>query len=293
MKTTLSILASSLLALTALSCGSDETARDDARTFTVSGTVTKLEGSPAAGASIRLVQLRDDNAAGESPANAAGEFTMTGVYPGSYRIITTLDGYERDTTATIEVIDTDVTVPAIILREILAPTHAISGTVTTSTGAPAVGASVQIRRASDNTSVGQVARADANGAYTITGLPEGQYNIIILLDGHTPGSSPASPSPAPTSPARTSPSSRPLSTPTLSPSTTTAPLPPSPTSLPPSPRARTAPTSPSPPQPPPSSSTASPVPPPPVPSKYKPQPTSASRSTTSSSPPTTPCPPSK
>ena len=153
----------------------------------MSGTVTKLEGAPAAGASIRLVQLRDDNAAGESPANAAGEFTMTGVYPGSYRIITTLDGYERDTTATIEVIDTDITVPAIILREILAPTHAISGTVTTSTGAPAVGASVQIRRASDNTSVGQVARTDANGAYTITGLPEGQYNIIILLDGHDTG----------------------------------------------------------------------------------------------------------
>jgi hypothetical protein len=68
---------------------------------------------------------------------------------------------------------------------IVGPTYSVSGTITTSDGAGASGASVQLTAA--GMSVGSPVSAGANGAYAITGVPNGTYAIEVSLAGYDTG----------------------------------------------------------------------------------------------------------
>jgi hypothetical protein len=168
-------------------CNSESTTEEALRTYSISGTVTKSDGGAAAGASVMLVKISDGSNAGQAPANATGEYIITGVAAGNYKITAALDGYETASTGAITVIDADVTGENITLQKIAVPTYSVSGVVAKPDGSPAAGASVQIRRASDNTDVGQAATTDASGAYSIGHIPAGTYHIIIALDGYETG----------------------------------------------------------------------------------------------------------
>jgi hypothetical protein len=169
------------------SCKSNDFQEDALQVFSIGGTVTKSDGGAAAGASVMLVNMADGSSAGESPASAAGEYVITGISAGSYKLTVTLAGYETEIVNEIKVAGTDVTVDEIVLQKITVPTYAIGGIIIKPDGSAAVGASVQIKKASDNTLTGQAATTDASGAYSIDGIPPGKYSIIVTLDGYETG----------------------------------------------------------------------------------------------------------
>jgi hypothetical protein len=134
-----------------------------------------------------LVNASDGSDAGQSPTSVAGEYIITGVAAGSYRIVAALSGYEAGSVDAVQVVDADVTGKNIELQKITVPTYAIGGAVTKPDGSAASGASVQVRKASDNTPVGQAVATDAEGAYSVSDIPAGVYNIVITLDGYEAG----------------------------------------------------------------------------------------------------------
>ncbi|MDR0537970.1 MAG: carbohydrate-binding domain-containing protein [Tannerellaceae bacterium] len=155
--------------------------------FNVGGKITKSDGGAAEGASVALVNAFDGSNAGEAPANAAGEYVLTGVGAGNYKIVAALNGYETMTVDEIKVVDSDVTVNEIILQKITVPTYTLSGSVYKPDGSAASGASVHVKRTSDNVYVGQGTIADASGTYSIGNIPSGNYTLIIMLEGYETG----------------------------------------------------------------------------------------------------------
>jgi hypothetical protein len=134
-----------------------------------------------------LMKISDGSNAGESSVSAAGEYIITGISVGSYKITVTLTGYETGAVSEIKVTGADVTIEEIVLQKITVPTYAISGIVTKSDGSAAAGASVQLRKSGDNTLAGQATATDASGAYSIGGIPSGTYIVIVMLDGYEAG----------------------------------------------------------------------------------------------------------
>ena len=186
-KRTVCIFASIVFFIIIPSCNSDDVFEEAPLVFSVSGTVTKSDGGVASGASIMLVNNSDGSDAGQSSANAAGEFIVTGLSSGSYKIVATLNGYETGIVDEAKITNADVTVTEIVLQKITVPTYTISGSVSKSDGSVAVGTSVQILKASENINVGQAATIDASGQYSISEIPTGTYNIIFTLEGYETG----------------------------------------------------------------------------------------------------------
>jgi hypothetical protein len=183
-KSTLLLLVSSAFILS--NCGLDEPAEEIPSVYTVSGTITKSDGGVAAGASVMLLKKLDDSDAGQAPANAAGEYIITGVAAGNYKIVITLGGYETGVIDEIN-IARDLTIDPVELQKITVQTYSIGGAVTVPGGSGAAGVSVQIRTASDNTSVGPETKTNAAGSYSASDVPPGIYNIIFTLEGHETG----------------------------------------------------------------------------------------------------------
>ena len=184
--TTLCFAAITVCFLSLSTCkGNDDFTEDAPYTFSISGKITKSDdGGVASGASVMLVKTSDCSDAGQSPVSAAGEYIITGVAPGSYKITVTLSGYETGSIDDVEIIDADVTDKDLELRKITVPTYAVSGVVTKPDGDAAAGASVQIFRASDNILAVQPATTGASGEYSITDIPSGAYYIIVSLSGY-------------------------------------------------------------------------------------------------------------
>jgi hypothetical protein len=169
-------------------CRSDRSTPEEApRVYNISGTITKSDGGAASGASVMLVKNSDNSDAGQSPTNAAGEYIITGVGAGSYKIVATLNGYETGTIDELKIVDSDLTGKNMTLPKITVPTYTVGGIVTKPDGSVAAGASVKILKASDNTNVGQSATTNVSGEYSIGDIPSGAYNIIIILDGYETG----------------------------------------------------------------------------------------------------------
>jgi hypothetical protein len=169
------------------SCKSDDFQDDTPQVFNIGGAVTKSDGGAAAGASVMLVKTTDGSNAGESLTGATGEYVITGISTGNYKIEVTLTGYETGFIEEVKVSNADITLNEIVLQKITVPTYTMDGIVSKPDGSAATGASVQIKKASDNTNVGQAATTDASGAYSINGIPSGKYNIIVALDGYETG----------------------------------------------------------------------------------------------------------
>ncbi|OAV71402.1 Cna protein B-type domain protein [Bacteroidales bacterium Barb6] len=169
------------------SCGSDELTEEVPQTYSLSGTISKSDGGAAAGASVMLMKISDGSDAGQSPTNADGEYIITGIGAGSYKIVATLNGYETASIEEVKIAGADVAVNEVVLQKITAPTYSISGTISKPDGSAAAGVSVQIRKASDNVSVGQAATTDASGVYSISDIPAGAYSLICTLEGYETG----------------------------------------------------------------------------------------------------------
>ncbi|MDR0572618.1 MAG: carbohydrate-binding domain-containing protein [Tannerella sp.] len=169
------------------SCKSEEAPENAPQIFNIAGAVTKSDGGIASGASVMLVRAADDGEEGQSSTNAAGEYIITGIGSGTYKIVVTFNGYETATIDGVKVINTDVTVDEIVLQKITVPTYRIGGSVFFPEGDVAEGVTVQVKKAGDNANIGQAASTDASGAYSIDGIPSGTYNIIFTLEGYETG----------------------------------------------------------------------------------------------------------
>jgi hypothetical protein len=175
------------LLLFSFACASEPSEEEIPQMYGISGTITKSDGGVASGATVQLQGATDGNSAGQTTVDVTGAYVFASVPAGGYQIIITLDGYETATVSGVEVSNADISGRDAVLQKIAAPTYSISGTVTKAGGSAAAGASVQVKKAGDNVNVGQAATADAAGAYSIHGIPSGEYNIITALDGYETG----------------------------------------------------------------------------------------------------------
>ncbi|MDR0824703.1 MAG: carbohydrate-binding domain-containing protein, partial [Prevotella sp.] len=182
-KTVVAIFVWSILALS-FSCSSDEHAMENiTSTYSIGGTITKSDGGAATDASIHLQNPADGSDLGITTTDASGAYVFSGIPAGVYKIVVTLNGYETATIADFD-LKSNASGKDVVLQKIVVATYTISGTVSTSDGGIASGATLQLQTAADNTLVGQTVKTDANGAYTLTDIPAGTYKIIVTLDGY-------------------------------------------------------------------------------------------------------------
>ncbi len=141
-----------------------------AHTYNISGTVTLAGGGALGGVSISAT----GTATATATTDANGSYTLTGMVDGTYTLTPQLTGYGfTPTTLSATVSGADVTGQDFSAR----PGYSISGTVTLNAGGGLQGVSI--------TTFGATAITDANGAYTLDGLPLGTYTITPQLTGYT------------------------------------------------------------------------------------------------------------
>jgi protocatechuate 3,4-dioxygenase beta subunit len=155
----------------------------------ISGTITDIDGNPIAGANVSAEPDQCCSGFVSTVSAADGTYTLSGMIPGDYRIVASAAGYATayyDNTpnyfdATLVAVALGTDTPGIDIA--LAAEASISGTVTDEYGTPIANAYVYAN--SDVCCLpGGYAYTDANGQYTIGGLPAGAYRVIGTADGY-------------------------------------------------------------------------------------------------------------
>ncbi len=135
--------------------------------FSISGTITN-EGVGLAG-----VTVTPSPSGSPVITDEFGQYTITGLHPGSYTVTPAKAGYGFTPSAWTVAVDQDLTY---VHFEAEAVTYSISGTIT-GDGGGVEGVSVT------PTPAGSPVLSDASGAYTITGLAPGAYTITPAMTG--------------------------------------------------------------------------------------------------------------
>ena len=131
----------------------------------VTGSVVNSSGQGLSGASV--------SAAGLSTATAAdGSYTLSNLPAGQTTIQASLTGFQSGSTTVTVVAATTTAAPAITL---VSGSGSITGSVKNTSGAAIVGASVGFG--------GGTATTDANGNYTLNGVPVGTVQLVASASG--------------------------------------------------------------------------------------------------------------
>jgi len=131
----------------------------------VTGTVVDGNGQPLSGATV--------SAAGLTTSTAAdGSYALNNLPAGQTTIIASLTGFQAGSTSVTVVAATTTAAPAITL---VSSSGSIAGSVKTTAGAAIAGASVGYG--------GGTATTDANGNYTLTGVPVGTVQLVASASG--------------------------------------------------------------------------------------------------------------
>ncbi|HUW44673.1 MAG TPA: carboxypeptidase regulatory-like domain-containing protein, partial [Dehalococcoidia bacterium] len=136
---------------------------------TITGSVTDAEdGSPVAGAVVT-------DGTRTVLTDAAGQYTISDVPPGTYQVVAGKEGYES-LSLTVTVLEETTAVVDFSLSQIIV-LGSITGTVTdTEDGSPVAGATV-----SDGT---RTTTTDATGEYNIANMPPGTYQVTASKSGY-------------------------------------------------------------------------------------------------------------
>ena len=131
----------------------------------VTGTVVDGNGQPLSGATV--------SAAGLTTSTADdGSYALNNLPAGSTTIKASLTGFQSGSTTVTVVAATTTAAPAITL---VSGSGSITGSVKTTAGAAIAGASVGFG--------GGTATTDANGNYTLTGVPVGTVQLVASASG--------------------------------------------------------------------------------------------------------------
>lgn len=155
--------------------------------FTISGTIENTSAAPIVGATVLVFGTGGTATSGYASTNASGVFSIKGLNPGGYLLTigrpsgsNYQNGYYTTANANhfiaASASATTITVgPNKTGLVIKVPAgFSISGTVTTTGGAPLAGISVIAIGASSGS-----ATTNASGAYTIKGLAAGSFSLLI------------------------------------------------------------------------------------------------------------------
>lgn len=166
------------------------------------GKLTDRQGHPIAGAAVEVRFAGSGDGAGGASTSANGQFTVTGLTPGSYRVCffptteTTgqsptgyLPGCYRQQPYGYGDTGTPVTVSAGKLTsglvDYLPVAGAIAGRVTDSAGHGIAGVSVSSYDPADPGAISHGAITGADGRYTVTGLSAGSYQVCFYSQAAT------------------------------------------------------------------------------------------------------------
>jgi uncharacterized repeat protein (TIGR01451 family) len=147
----------------------------------ISGTIADSQGNPISGADVWADYYESRDWAGSARTDNEGNYTIQVLQSGQYRVGAQVAGHVQKFYNNTLVYDQAE--PVIVtagqttsgINFALEPSGAISGTVTDGQGNPLSGISVQCEGIDQ--SYGNSAETDANGVYTITGLPFGTYKV--------------------------------------------------------------------------------------------------------------------
>jgi large repetitive protein len=152
----------------------------------VAVTVTDADtDAPVQGATITVVDL-DEQVVATATTDDAGQATLTDLPQGDHLVVVAADGYE-----TLEEPVSLAPGDALVLELTLEPLPAtVSGVVTDSVSGDGVeGAAVTL---SDEDGEVATTTTDADGAYSITGLAQGDYTVAVTADDYEDGAGSAS-----------------------------------------------------------------------------------------------------
>ena len=131
----------------------------------VTGTVVDGNGAALSGAAVAAAGLTASTA-------ADGSYALNNLPAGQTTITASLTGFQSGSTTVTVVAATTTAAPAITL---VSSSGSITGSVKTTSGAAIVGASVGFG--------GGTATTDANGNYTLTGVPVGTVQLVASASG--------------------------------------------------------------------------------------------------------------
>ena len=137
-------------------------------TSTLSGTVTSSAGGALAGVSVAV------GGVASGTTNANGAYTISGIPAGSYNVAFTRSGYSVQSRA----VDLTTSKTVSLALTPLVTTVTLSGTVTSCAGGALAGASVAVGGVASGTT-------NANGVYSISGIPAGSYNVTFTRSGYS------------------------------------------------------------------------------------------------------------
>jgi thermitase len=144
----------------------------------VPGSIAGTVADAANGSSIVGATVSDGTRT--ATTDAAGEYTITDVPPGSYEVTASKAGYQSSS-LTVDVLSGTTAVADFSLDEVIVP-GSITGSVTDAEdGSPIVGAMV--------TDGVRTATTDAAGEYTIADVPPGSYEVTASKAGYQGSSS--------------------------------------------------------------------------------------------------------
>jgi acid phosphatase len=138
---------------------------------TITGRVTNITtGGSVSGATVSF-------SGGSTTADGSGNYTFTGVAPGTYNVTATHSGYFPVTNSA-----TVASGAAVTLNFALATGGKVAGTVTNAGGTPITGASVSITGGSISTTVNIT--TSSSGGYNSNWVPVGTYTVTVSASGH-------------------------------------------------------------------------------------------------------------
>jgi hypothetical protein len=140
---------------------------------TVTGTVSASGGAAISGATVT------DSGGATATTDLNGNYTLNGLPPGSHTLTAAASTYSSQTTTVT--VSAGQTTPGVNFALVPAPvTGAVSGTVTNASGG------TPIASATVTDSGGASTTTDANGIYTLSGLPTGTRSLTATAGGFTP-----------------------------------------------------------------------------------------------------------
>ena len=161
-------------------------------TYTLSGRITDTNATSVSGAAIILRDTTDPTKTYYGTTDENGNYTIPGVPNGAYSI-TVIKNNETLGTGSVTVNGSDISgggtdliVTPATPEQPGTPTYTLSGRITDTNATSVSGAAIILRDTTDPTKT-YYGTTDENGNYSIPGIPNGTYTIIVTKNNETLG----------------------------------------------------------------------------------------------------------